>query len=129
MTTEINNMNFQLNAARIVRRLSKDKDFTDVTIVCEDGVKFHAHKVIVSAASSLFKNGLIHSQHHHHPIIFLPFVTEPYFKHIINYIYCGETSIPNKDVDKFLRTARMLKLTDFGENKVTNVMNALLLWW
>ena len=121
MTTEINNMNFQLNAASIVRTLSKDKDFTDVTIVCEDGVKFHAHKVIVSAASSLFKNGLIHSQHHL-PIIFLPFVTGPYFEHIINYIYCGETSIPDKDVDKFLKTARMLKLTDFLEKNV--VMNA-----
>lgn len=32
-------LNFQENAANLVKSLSKDQHFTDVTIVCAEGVK------------------------------------------------------------------------------------------
>ena len=44
---------FQENIKNAFGNLRKNNDFTDVTLVCEDGQQVKAHKVIL-AASSLF---------------------------------------------------------------------------
>ena len=38
--------------------LSKEAEFSDVTLVCEDGQQVEAHKVILAASSPLFRNML-----------------------------------------------------------------------
>ena len=35
--------------------LKEDKDFNDVTLVCEDGQQMEAHKVILASSSPLFQ--------------------------------------------------------------------------
>ena len=44
---------FQDNIKSAFGNLREDRDFTDVTLACEDGQQVEAHKVIL-AASSLF---------------------------------------------------------------------------
>ena len=133
MTTELTELfytqelNFQQNAAKLVKSLSKDKDFNDVTIVCAEGVKFHAHKVILSASSPFFKNVLLHIvNHHNHPVILLPRVMAEHFQNIVEYIYCGETNIHTSEIDNFMETARTLEITGFVRNiLITGLVNAL----
>ena len=44
---------FQENAISIFGTLREDREFADVTLVCEDGQQVEVHKVIL-ASSSLF---------------------------------------------------------------------------
>jgi len=43
---------FQENTNNAFGRLRDDSDFSDVTLVCEDGKEIEAHKVILAAAPS-----------------------------------------------------------------------------
>ena len=45
---------FQENIKNAFGNLRKNNDFTDVTLVCEDG-ELEAHRIILSACSSFFQ--------------------------------------------------------------------------
>ena len=42
---------FQANISSSFGELRSDKDFTDVTLACEDGTQLEAHKVILASSS------------------------------------------------------------------------------
>ena len=46
---------FKENVNNAFGRLRDDKDFTDVTLACEDGQQLEAHKVILAASSPFFE--------------------------------------------------------------------------
>ena len=52
------------------KNLHESKDFTDVTLACNDGKLVEAHKVILAASSPLFQNLLKWSKHSH-PLIYM----------------------------------------------------------
>ena len=62
---------FQDNIKSAFGNLREDKDFSDVTLACEDGQQFEAHKVILAAASPFFQNVLAKNNKHPHPLIFM----------------------------------------------------------
>ena len=39
----------------MLHQMKKSNEFTDVTLVCDDMRQFQAHKVVLSACSSVFK--------------------------------------------------------------------------
>ena len=47
--------NFKENVNSAFGRLRNDKEFTDVTLACEDGQQIEAHKVILAASSPFFE--------------------------------------------------------------------------
>ena len=60
---------FQENIKSAFGNLREDKDFTDVTLACEDGQQMEAHKVILAASSPFFQNVLARNKHPH-PLIY-----------------------------------------------------------
>ena len=46
---------FKANVNSAFGRLRDDKEFTDVTLACEDGQQMEAHKVILAASSPFFE--------------------------------------------------------------------------
>ena len=50
--------------------LSKEREFADVTLACEDGKQVEAHKVILAASSPFFRN-LLQKNKHSHPLIYM----------------------------------------------------------
>ena len=50
--------------------LKEDKDFTDVTLVCEDGKQVEVHKVILASSSPFFQN-ILRKNKHIHPLIYM----------------------------------------------------------
>ena len=46
---------FANNISSAFLNLSSDKDFTDVTLVCEDGQQLEAHKLVLISSSPLFR--------------------------------------------------------------------------
>ena len=47
---------FHQNMANSYKDLRSDKDFTDVTLVCDDNQQIEAHKFILSACSPFFSS-------------------------------------------------------------------------
>ena len=60
---------FKENVSSAFGDLRQDKEFIDVTLVCEDGQQVEAHKVILTASSPLFQK-LLCVKSHPHPLIY-----------------------------------------------------------
>ena len=62
--------NFKENVHSVFGRLRDEKEFTDVTLACEDGHQMEAHNVIL-AASSPFFDEMLQGIKHPRPLIYL----------------------------------------------------------
>ena len=60
---------YQENTKSALGNLRQDKDFNDVTLVCEDGQQVEAHKVILAASSPFFQK-LLGRNKHSHPLVY-----------------------------------------------------------
>ena len=61
---------FQENISTTIATLKDACDFSDVTLVCEDGNQVDAHKIILSSSSPFFQN-LFKKNKHSHPLIYM----------------------------------------------------------
>ena len=61
---------FESNLSVAFRELREEKDFFDVTLACEDSSQIEAHKVILSACSTFFKD-ILKKNPHQHPLLYL----------------------------------------------------------
>ena len=61
---------YQENTKSALGNLRQDKDFNDVTLVCEDGQQVEAHKVILAASSPFFQK-LLGRNKHSHPLVYM----------------------------------------------------------
>ena len=100
---------FQDNLNDIFGNLRSDKEFNDVTLVCEDGSKLEAHKMILSASSLLF-NKLLTREKHAHPMIFMVGVKSGDLVAVLNLIYLGQANVNQESLDSFLTLAHRLQL-------------------
>ena len=89
--------------------LREDKDFADVTLVCEDGQQLKVHKVILAASSPFFQN-LLRQNLHPHPLIYMRGVKSMDLVAIVDFLYVGETNVCQDNLDSFLAIAEELQL-------------------
>ena len=52
----LDNQHFSQFTVSAFKDLYKDEDFTDVTLVCEDGKLVRGHRIILSAGSAMIRN-------------------------------------------------------------------------
>ena len=88
--------------------LLENKNFVDVTLVCQDG-QISAHKVILSASSSLFLK-ILKSNPHPHPLLYLKGVSFHHLSSLLHFLYAGEVTVAKDDLDRFLETAKELQI-------------------
>ena len=100
---------FKENIFSGFKDLRKDKEFTDVTLACEDGQQVAAHKVVLTTSSPLFMN-LLKSNRHQHPLIYMRGVKSDDLVAIIDFLYFGEANVYQENLDAFLALADELKL-------------------
>ena len=100
---------FHVSAAGTFKTLIEDKSFVDVTLVCEDDKQLAAHKVILSANSIFFKNVLTNN-HHQHPLIYLSGIKFCDLQSLVKFMYLGEVSIQEKNLQSFLLASETLKI-------------------
>ena len=109
---------FQENISTAFDTLRKDRDFTDVTLACEDGHQIEAHKVIL-AASSPFFDKLLKRNKHGHPLIYMRGLKSEDLIAIVDFLYYGEANIYQENLDAFLTIAEELNLKGLnGGDKV-----------
>ena len=100
---------FKENVNTAFGSLREDKDFSDVTLACEDGQQVEAHKVILAASSPFFQN-LLKRNKHPHPLIYMRGVQSLDLVAIIDFLYFGEANVCQENLDSFLVIAEELKL-------------------
>ena len=112
---------FMDNVNSAFRRLRGDKEFTDVTLVCDDGQQMEAHKAIL-ASSSPFLEKILQKSRHPHPLIYLKGFQSKDFAAILDFLYFGEANVYQEDLDSFLAIAEEMKLNGLTEQTSNEVM-------
>ena len=110
---------YQSNWNRSLSGLRNDSEFTDVTLISEEKVKFSAHKVLLSSCSNMFKS-ILKGTNNANPLLYLGGVSSDNLGFILDYIYYGEVNIYQEQLDSFLETAQKLEiegLLNFQDNK------------
>ena len=100
---------FLSGAARQMRR---EPEFTDVTLACDDNQSIHAHKLMLAAGSPVFRDIL---RKHPHPLIYIRGVNSSQLEEMLTFIYYGETSLLEGDLEKFLALAEEFKIQGLGD--------------
>ena len=100
---------FKENVNSAFGKLRSNKEFTDVTLVCEDGHQMEAHKVILASSSPFFEKILLRSKHSQ-PLIYLRGFQSKDFASILDFLYFGEANVYQDDLDSFLAIAEEIKL-------------------
>ena len=100
---------FQENLNSVVGVLRNDKEFSDVTLACEDGTPVEAHKVILASSSPFFME-ILKRNKHPHPLIYMRGIKAEALIAIVDFLYCGEANVEQENLDTFLALAEELKL-------------------
>ena len=94
-----------------------DSDFSDTTLVCEDGQQVEAHKVILAMSSPFFRN-LFKNNKHPHPLIYMRGLTAEDLVELMDFLYYGEANIYQENMETFMKIAADLNLQGFTKEHV-----------
>ena len=100
---------FKQNISTSFRNLRGDKEFTDVTLACEDGQQVEAHKAILASSSPFFKELLMKNKHPH-PLLYMRALRSEDLVAMVDFLYFGEANVFQENLDSFLALAEELKL-------------------
>ena len=100
---------FHDNVSSAFKELRDDKDFTDLTLACEDGQQVEAHKMVLIASSPFFQK-LLKRNKHIHPLIYMRGVKSENLLAMLDFFYCGEANVSQDNLDSFLALADELQL-------------------
>ena len=93
----------------MLRNMKTDDTFTDVTLVCDDGRKIRAHKVVLGASSSVMKKMLTNTDT---SSIDLEGMAFEEINSILQFIYLGEATLFQERMQEFLDAAQKLKVKE-----------------
>ena len=113
---------FKENVTSAFGNLRNGKEFTDVTLACEDGQQMEAHKVILASSSPFFQK-ILQKSKHPHPLIYLRGFQSKDFVSILDFLYFGEANVYQKDLDSFLAIAEEIQLKGLtGQANTTDLV-------
>jgi len=106
---------FQKSTTGFMSELRVNSNFTDVTLVCDDGEQLiQVHKIILAAGSAFFEALLKRvSQSISTPLIYLRGVEMVELETILSFLYTGEASVQKVRLEKFLAVANDLAIKGF----------------
>ena len=100
---------FQSNILKSVGSLRTEDDFHDVTLVSSDQRRFSAHKLLLSASSSYFKN-ILRQNKVPNIHLCLENANAKDVTYILDYIYNGEVQVPQDDLTRFIEVSQRFQL-------------------
>ena len=113
---------FRANVNSAFGKLRDDKEFTDVTLACEDGQQVEAHKVILVASSPFFEK-ILQNGKHPHPLIYLRGFQSKDLVAILDFLYFGEANVYQENLDSFLAIADELKLKGLTDQTSSDLLD------
>ena len=100
---------FAANITITLYDLKKDKDFTDLTLVCADK-RVEVHNVVLASSSNFFKRILKDIKHSRHPLVHLSGLKFKDLDAVLSFMYLGQVNLAQEDLDSFLALAEELEV-------------------
>ena len=100
---------FSANITSAFGDLKADKDFTDVTLACDDGQHLEMHKFVLISSSPFFRN-LLKNNKHSHPLIYMRSIKFENLTTMVDFLYHGKANVSEENLDSFLAFAGELQL-------------------
>ena len=110
---------FKENITFFFKELRNDKDFTDVTLACEDGQHIAAHKTVLASSSPFFME-LLKKHKHPHPLIYMRGIKSSDLVTIMDFLYYGEVNVLQDNLNTFLELAEELNLKGLSGSSQTD---------
>ena len=98
----------------IIGNLLSTGDASDVTLVCDDQVKFKAHKFVLGACSSVFKS-ILEEMNDSKAIVYLKGIKHMELKPILDFIYWGQASFYQERTKEFIKVAKELDVKEIKD--------------
>ena len=109
---------FQTSLVSSFQNLSNTADFSDLTLVCEDGQQIETHKIVLASSSTFFGQLLQNNlSHHPHPLVFMRGISYPTLSALMDFVYRGEVEVLATEVDELLKVATQLGLKGLGNQQ------------
>ena len=102
------NLNWQTysdHLREMMNEMMKSNELTDVTLVCDDKIQFNAHRVVVSACSSVFKS-IINNIPQNSSVIYLRGIQHQEMESILEFMYLCVANFYQERMDDFLNVAK-----------------------
>jgi len=106
---------FESNINIAFQEIRNEKDFFDCTLSCGPR-QIQAHKLILSACSPFFKN-ILKQNPHQNPLIYLKGVPFNELQYVLDFMYHGEVSVSQNDLNSFLSIAEELQIKGLSQNE------------
>ena len=116
---------FEKCASNTFKELLEETDFADVTLVSDDLFQIKAHKVVLSACSSVLKK-ILQVTPKQNPVIFLGGIPYKEMKCLIQFMYLGQTEINEDDLNIFMNAAAKLDIRGLNKEIKNHVQKRLL---
>ena len=92
------------------------KEYTDVTLVCDEKSELRAHKVVLSACSSLFRKILYNQSQSN--VIYLDGIKCQDMKSLLDFMYLGATTFAAIRINEVMNIAKHLEITKICEEEM-----------
>ena len=99
----------------MLHEMMKSNDLTDVTLICDDKRQFKAHKIVLSACSSVFKS-IINDLPQNSSVIYLRGIQHQEMESILEFMYLGVATFYQDRMNEFLSVAQSLEIKEIGTN-------------
>ena len=97
----------------MLQEMMKSDELSDVTLVCDDKRQFKAHKIVLSACSSLFKS-IFCDTPQNNSVIYLREIQHQEMASILEFMYLGEVTFYQKRINDFLNVANSLEIKEIS---------------
>ena len=118
MTQEKYNLNWHTysdHLREMLHNMRKSESLTDVTLVCDDQKQFKAHKVVLSACSTVFKN-IIDGLPQSSSVIYLRGIQHQEMESILEFMYLGVATFYQERMNEFLNVAKNLEIKEISKD-------------
>ena len=112
---------FESNLSTAFQSVREEKELYDVTLACDGGGEFQAHRLVLSACSQVFRQVICRKSqlggNQQQQVIYLRGVNSRDLKFILSFMYQGEVSIAQDHLNSFLAVAEDLQVKGLTQEK------------
>ena len=99
----------------MLHEMMKSDELTDVTLICDDKKHFKAHKIVLSACSSVFKS-IIHDLPPNSSVIYLRGIQHQEMESILEFMYLGVATFYQERMNEFINVAKTLEIKEINKD-------------
>ena len=99
----------------MLHEMMKSNKLTDITLVCDDKRQFKAHKIVLSACSTVFRS-IINELPQNSSVIYLRGIQNQEMESILEFMYLGVATFHQERMNEFLNVAKNLEIKEISKD-------------